>query len=43
MKTCFVGLSVIGLLLVATMSIAAADDAKDEAIKKDRMLIEGTW
>ena len=43
MKTFFVGLPVIGLLLVATASIAAADDAKDEAIKKDRKQIEGTW
>ena len=43
MKTYFVGLPVIGLLLVATASIAAADDTKDEAIKKDRKQIEGTW
>jgi uncharacterized protein (TIGR03067 family) len=41
MKTCFVGLSVIGLLLSATASIA--DDAKEEAINKDRKQTEGTW
>ncbi len=43
MKTCFVGLSVLGLLLTTTAMFAAADDAKDEAIKKDRKQIEGTW
>jgi uncharacterized protein (TIGR03067 family) len=43
MKTCFVGLSVVGFVLIATACIAAADDAKDEAIKKDRKQIEGTW
>lgn len=41
MKTCFYTLSVIGLLLTTTF--ATADDAKDEAIKKDRKQIEGTW
>jgi uncharacterized protein (TIGR03067 family) len=40
MKTRFIGLSVIGLLLA---TIVTADDAKDEAIKKDRKQIEGTW
>lgn len=34
---------IIGLLLAVTASIAAADDAKNEAIKKDRQRIEGTW
>jgi hypothetical protein len=37
MKTCLLA---IGVLLPA---IAAAEDAKDEAIKRDRKLIEGTW
>ena len=43
MKSCFYGLSVLGFLLVVTAAIATADDAKDEAIKKDRKQIEGTW
>jgi uncharacterized protein (TIGR03067 family) len=30
-------------LLTAIATIATADDAKDEAIKKDRKQIEGTW
>ena len=38
MKTHF-----IGLFLIATASIAVADDAKEEAIKRDRQRIEGTW
>jgi len=33
----------IGLLLPAMTTFAAADDAKDKAIKKDRKKIEGTW
>jgi uncharacterized protein (TIGR03067 family) len=33
-------MQLIGILLTA---IASADDAKDEAIKKDRQRIEGTW
>ena len=37
----FIGLLVVGFLL--TPFAAIADDAKDEAIKKDRKLIEGTW
>ena len=36
----FLGLLVIGALLTA---IASASDAKDDAIKKDRKQIEGTW
>jgi uncharacterized protein (TIGR03067 family) len=40
MKTTFCGFWIVGLLLTA---IVSADDAKDEAIKKDRKLIEGTW
>ena len=43
MKSCFYGLSVLGFLLIGTAAIATADDAKDEAIKKDRKQIEGTW
>ena len=43
MKTYFVGLSVLGLLLATTTMFAAADDTKDEAIKKDRKQIAGTW
>ena len=34
---------VVGVLLTAIAAIASADDAKDEAIKKDRRQIEGTW
>lgn len=33
----------VGVLLTAMASLAAADDAKDAAIKKDRKQIEGTW
>lgn len=40
MKSCFL---VLGILLTAITAIATADDAKDEAIKKDRKQIEGTW
>ena len=37
----FIGLLVVGFLL--TPFAAIADDSKDEAIKKDRKQIEGTW
>ena len=37
------GFLVVGVFLSAVATIAAADDAKDEAIKKDRKQIEGTW
>ncbi|WP_153559215.1 TIGR03067 domain-containing protein [Roseimaritima sediminicola] len=40
MRYSVVGLLVVGLLLAAS---AAADDAKDDAIKKDRERMEGTW
>jgi len=43
MKSCFYGLSILGFLLIVIAAIATADDAKDEAIKKDRKQIEGTW
>jgi uncharacterized protein (TIGR03067 family) len=37
------GFMFFGVLLTATGAIASADEAKDEAIKKDHKLIEGTW
>jgi uncharacterized protein (TIGR03067 family) len=40
MRYSLFGLLVVGVLLT---TIASADDAKDEAIKKDRERIEGTW
>lgn len=41
MKTLLLIVSVCGLLLMASVSVA--DDAKTEAIKQDRKTIEGTW
>jgi uncharacterized protein (TIGR03067 family) len=35
--------SFVAILLAAMSTIVSADDAKDEAIKKDHWLIEGTW
>jgi uncharacterized protein (TIGR03067 family) len=43
MKTTFCGLWMVGMLVTAMTAISTGDDAKDEAIKKDRKLIEGTW
>lgn len=43
MKTTCCGLWIVGMMLTAIAGIASADDAKVEAIKKDRKLIEGTW
>ena len=43
MKISYFSLIVIGAFLMATTTVACANDAKDEAIKKDRKLIEGTW
>jgi uncharacterized protein (TIGR03067 family) len=43
MKSCFPKFLVVGFLLSAIATIATADDAKDEAIKKDRKRIRGTW
>ena len=43
MKWRFFELAVVGIFLSATATISAADDAKNEAIKKDRKQIEGTW
>jgi uncharacterized protein (TIGR03067 family) len=40
MRYTLFGLLVVGVLLA---TIASANDAKDEAIKKDRKRIEGTW
>lgn len=40
MRRTFLGMLAVGALLT---TIISADDAKDEAIKKDRKLIEGTW
>lgn len=43
MRRSFFGLLVVGTLLSVIGAIAAAADSKDEAIKKDRDRIEGTW
>lgn len=43
MKTAFCSFGLAIALLVAITPTATADDAKEEAIKKDRKLIEGTW
>ena len=43
MRNSFFGFLVVGVLLTAIVAIASAGDAKDEAIKKDRKQIEGTW
>ena len=43
MRRSSVGLFVVGAFLTAITTIAYADDAKDEAIKKDHKLMEGTW
>ena len=43
MRRSFLGLIVVGALLTAIGANASADNAKDEAIRKDRKLIEGTW
>ncbi len=43
MKISVSNLLVAGLMLTALTAIAAADDAKDEAIRKDRKQIEGDW
>jgi uncharacterized protein (TIGR03067 family) len=40
MRYSLLGLLVVGVLLT---TIASADDAEDEAIKKDRKRIQGTW
>ena len=43
MKRSFIGLLIVSVFLTAVATIATAGDAKDEAIKKDRKQIEGTW
>lgn len=43
MRSSFFGFLVVGVLLTAIVALASAGDAKDEAIKKDRKQIEGTW
>ena len=43
MKSSAFGFLVVGVLLTAIAAIASAGDDKDEAIKKDRKQIEGTW
>jgi uncharacterized protein (TIGR03067 family) len=43
MKKSLLAVVVVGLLVTPMARIATADDTKDEAIKKDRKQIEGTW
>lgn len=43
MKAPFFGFWIAAALLMAMTGITSADDAKDEATKKDRQLLEGTW
>jgi len=43
MTRSLLGLLSAGALLTAVATMATADDARDEAIKKDRKRIEGTW
>lgn len=43
MRSSFTGFWFLGALLLAMAAAASADDAKDEAIQKDRKQIEGTW
>lgn len=43
MRRSFYGHLSVGVLFMAVGAIATADDPKDEAIKKDRKVIEGTW
>lgn len=43
MRRSFLGLLVVGVLLAAIGAITSAGDSKDDAIKKDRKRIEGTW
>ena len=43
MRRSHIGLLVVGALLTAIATIASAGDFKDEAIKKDRKQIQGTW
>jgi uncharacterized protein (TIGR03067 family) len=43
MRSSFIGFVVVAVLFTAIATIATADDAKEEAIKKERKQIEGTW
>jgi uncharacterized protein (TIGR03067 family) len=43
MKSSFFGFLGVGVLLTAIVALASAGDAKDEALKKDRKQIAGTW
>ena len=43
MKSSLFGFVVIGVSLTAPATSALAGDAKDDAIKKDREQIQGTW
>jgi len=43
MARSFIGLLVVGVVFTTISTIAFADDLEDEAIKKDRKHIEGTW
>jgi uncharacterized protein (TIGR03067 family) len=43
MRTTFYGFWLVAAILMAITAIAVADDAKEEAIKRDRKQIEGTW
>ncbi len=43
MRSSFFGFLVVEVLLATMVALASAGDAKDEAIKKDRKQIEGTW
>jgi uncharacterized protein (TIGR03067 family) len=37
------GIGFVGVWLLAMAALVSADDAKDDAIRKDRQLIKGTW
>ena len=43
MRNTFLGFSVVAVMLAAIATIAAADDAKGAAIKKERKQLAGTW
>jgi uncharacterized protein (TIGR03067 family) len=43
MKNSFFGYLFVGFILTANGAIVSAADSLDEAIKKDRLVIEGTW
>ena len=43
MRSSYCILGIIGVLVAVTTSFAIADDALDQAIKKDRQQIAGTW